>query len=163
EYARLTGDVPAARAGYEAALAVRPTDLGALVGLARIDAFDGRPAEAIAGLRKAAAIAPQPETLGLLGDLETATGAASDANRQFETVRFIERLGEIQATVFDRVLLRFDLDHGNASAATLDQARASLKARPDAGGHDTVAWALYRLGRVRAAAAEIARAGGAGS
>lgn len=163
EYARLTGDVAAARTGYEAALAVRPTDLGALVGLARIEAFQGQMADAIATLQRAAAIAPQPETLGLLGDLEAATSDASAAARQFGTVRFIERLGEIQATVFDRILIRFDLDHGGASGATLEQARASLKTRPDAGGYDTVAWALYRLGRFHEAAEEIELAGGTGS
>jgi tetratricopeptide (TPR) repeat protein len=163
EYARLTGDVSSAKAGYEAALSARPTDLGALLGLARIEAFKGNPADAVATLRRAAAIAPQPETLGLLGDLESADGVAADGARQFQTIRFIEQLGEIQATVFDRVLLRFDLDHGTASEATLTKARASLAARPDAGGHDTVAWALYRLGRIREAATEIDAAGGAGS
>jgi hypothetical protein len=163
EYARLTGDVAAAKAGYTAALSIRPTDLGALLGLGRIEAFEKKPAGAIATLQQAAAIAPQPETLALLGDLESVHGAASDATRQFQTIRFIEQLGEIQATVFDRVLLRFDLDHGAATAATLEQARASLQARPDVGGRDTVAWALYRLGRVHEAAAESALAGGAGS
>jgi tetratricopeptide (TPR) repeat protein len=163
EYGRLTGDVAAARAGYQAALAVRSTDLGALVGLARIDAFEGRTADAIAGLEQAAAIAPQPETLGLLGDLEAASGRGADATRQFQTVRFIEQLGEIQATVFDRVLIRFDLDHGAASEATLAKARASLEAQPDASGHDIVAWSLYRLGRSSEAATESAAAGGATS
>ena len=163
EYARLTGDAATARAGYEAALSVRSTDLGVLVGLARIQAFDNDTAGAIATLEKAAAIAPQPETLGLLGDLETTSGQVSDASRQFQTVRFIERLGEIQASVFDRILIRFELDHGGAADATLATARASAQARPDAGGHDAVAWALYRLGRIPEAATEIAAAGGATS
>jgi len=163
EYARLTGDAATARRGYEAALEVRPTDLGALVGLARIQAFDNNTADAIATLEKAAAIAPQPETLGLLGDLEMTNGQAADASRQFQTVRFIERLGEIQASVFDRILIRFELDHGGAAGAALSVARASLQARPDAGGHDAVAWALYRLGRIPEAATEIAAAGGATS
>ena len=74
EYARFTGDAAAARKAYTDALAVRETDIASLVGLARIDAFEGRTAAAIAGLEKAAAIAPQPETLALLGDLQTAVG-----------------------------------------------------------------------------------------
>ena len=155
EYARLAGDAGSARQGYTAALAVRDTDLGALVGLARIDAFEGRTSDAIAGLQKAAAIAPQPETLGLLGDLQAATGDTAAASRQFETVRFIERLGEIASTVYDRALIRFELDHGSASDALLAKAQASLAARPDTSGHDTVAWALYRLGRFDAASTEI--------
>jgi len=163
EYARLAGDASSARQGYVAALAVRDTDLGALVGLARIDAFDGRTEDAIAGLEKAAAIAPQPETLGLLGDLQAITGDAAAASREVETVRFIERLGEIASTVYDRSLIRFELDHGSASDALLAKARASLATRPDTSGHDTVAWALYRLGRLDAAATEIAAAASDGA
>ncbi|MEX1168908.1 MAG: tetratricopeptide repeat protein [Chloroflexota bacterium] len=158
EYARLAGDVDAARAGFEAALAERPTDVAALVGLARIDAFDGRPAAAIAGFRAAADVVPQPETLAILGDLLEATGDPAAAEAAFETVRFIRELGSIQGAVYDRQLIRFELDHGGASAATLAAARASLATRPDAAGHDLVAWALYRLGRVDEAAAEILEA-----
>jgi tetratricopeptide (TPR) repeat protein len=163
EYARLAGDAASARQGYVAALAVRDTDLGALVGLARIDAFEGRTNDAIAGLQKAAAIAPQPDTLALLGDLQAATGDATAASRQFETVRFIERLGEIASTVYDRSLIRFELDHDSASDALLAKAQASLAARPDTSGHDTVAWALYRLGRFDAASTEITAAAADGA
>jgi tetratricopeptide (TPR) repeat protein len=163
EYARLTGDETSARAGYVAALGVRAGDIGALVGLARIDAYDGHTAAAIAGLEKAAAIAPQPETLGLLSDLLAASGDVAGANKQFATVRFIEQLGEIQSTVFDRVLLRFDLDHGGASEAVLAKARTSLAGRPDTSGHDTLAWALYRLGRFDDASTEMKAAAADGA
>ena len=163
EYARLAGDAVSARQGYVAALAERDTDLGALVGLARIDAFEGHTSDAIAGLEKAAAIAPQPETLALLGDLRATTGDATSATRQFETVRFIERLGEIASTVYDRALIRFELDHGSASEALLAKARASLDGRPDTSGHDTVAWALYRLGHYDEASSEITAAAADGA
>jgi tetratricopeptide (TPR) repeat protein len=151
----LAGDVDAARAGFEAALLERPTDVGSLVGFARIDAFAGRMAQAIDGLRAASEIVPQPETLAILGDLLEATGDTAAADNAFETVRFIGELGSIQGAVYDRQLIRFDLDHGGATATTLDAARASLAARPDSAGHDLVAWALYRLGRFDEAAAEI--------
>ena len=148
EYARLAGDPSLARTAFLDALAVRPDDPAALVGLARIDAFDGRADAAIAGLRRATEIAPQPEALALLGDLLTEAGdeGAVDA---YATVRFIEQLGDIQATTFDRQLLRFELDHEGATTDVLDQARASVAQRPEWTGHDTVAWALYRLGRFR--------------
>ena len=132
-------------------------DLAALVGLAKVDAFAGDTTSAIAGLLKATAIAPQPEALALLGDLQQSVGDAA-ATKTFETVRFIEQLGDIQSTTFDRQLLRFELDHGGASDALLARAQSSLAARPDWTGHDTVAWALYRLGRFDDAAAEIAAA-----
>jgi tetratricopeptide (TPR) repeat protein len=157
EYARLAGDAATARASFRDALELRDDDLGALVGLARIDAFDGQIDAAISGLRRATEIAPQPEALALLGDLLEAQDPGAGAE-SFETVRFIERLGDLQAATFDRQLLRFELDHGGASEAVLARARALLAERPDWSGHDTVAWALYRLGQFDAAAESIAAA-----
>jgi tetratricopeptide (TPR) repeat protein len=158
EYGRLAGDVDAARAGFEAALAERPTDVAALLGLARVDAFEGRVAEAIAGLRAASDIVPGPEILAILGDLLSATGDADAAGVAYGTVRFIGELGSVQGAVYDRQLIRFELDHGGASAGALAAARSSLAARPDASGHDLVAWALYRLGRFDEAAAAVLEA-----
>jgi tetratricopeptide (TPR) repeat protein len=163
EYARTAGDVTTARAAFEAALAVRSSDLGALLGLARIDAFEGHTAEAILDLSKAVAIAPQPEAVGLLGDLLAGAGDGAAAAKQFATVRFIEKLGQVQSTVYDRVILRFELDHGGASDALLAAAKASVATRPDYTGYDTVAWALYRLGRYDEAADQIALASANGA
>ena len=94
----------------------------------------------------------------MLGDLLTAAGDPAGATKAYETVRFIEQLGDIQASTYDRQLLRFELDHGGATAAVLERARASVAERPDWTGHDTVAWSLYRLGRFEEAAAEITAA-----
>jgi tetratricopeptide (TPR) repeat protein len=163
EYARLTGDAVVARGGFEAALAARPDDLGALLGLARIDAFDGRYDAAIAGLQRAAAIAPQPETLALLGDLLVARGDEAAARLQHDTVRLTGRLSALAGSVYDRQLSLFELDHGVATEALLRAARTALEARADAGGHDLVAWAAYRLGHLDEAlrASDPARATGA--
>jgi tetratricopeptide (TPR) repeat protein len=159
EYGRLAGDAETARAGYEAALTIRPTDLGALIGLARVDAYDGSTDAAIDELRRATAIAPQPEALALLGDLlEQVNPADAEAAKAFDTIRFIERLGDIQATTFDRQLLRFEVDHGGANDALLARVMASVEARPDASGHDLLAWALYRVGRYAEASQSIAAA-----
>ena len=164
EYARLAGDAATARARFTAALEARSTDVGALVGLARIDAFEGATGAAIDHLRHATAIAPQPEALGLLGDLlrrvDPSDAAAEETSA---TIRFIERLGDLQSTTYDRQLLRFDVDHDGTDDALLTRVRASVQARPDAAGHDLLAWTLYRLGRYADAAKEIdaARALGA--
>ncbi len=61
------------------------------------------------------------------------------------------------------MILRFELDHGGASDALLAQAQTSLAARPDYTGYDTVAWALYRLGRYDEAAAQMTSAMANGS
>jgi tetratricopeptide (TPR) repeat protein len=159
EYARLAGDASTARAGFESALEERSDDIGALIGLARIDAFEGRGDAAIDGLRHATRIAPQPEALALLGDLLVSSDAAdAEAAKAFDTIRFIERLGDVQASTFDRQLLRFEVDHGGVDDAVVARVQASVEERPDAAGHDLLAWTLYRLGRYPDAAASIADA-----
>jgi hypothetical protein len=162
EYARFSGDAALARSAYGAALDIRPTDFGALIGLAKVDASDGHVEAAIAGLEKAAASVPQPETLALLGDLASLRGDAAAADAQFATVRAIRRLSQLDATVYDRQLLLFELDHGGATAEVLAATQAGLAARADPGGHDLVAWAAYRLGQGDLARREIALALGSG-
>jgi Flp pilus assembly protein TadD len=162
EYARLSGDAALARTAYAAALAIRPTDMGALVGLARVDAFEGRTDAAIAGLTAAAGIVPQPETLTLLGDLESLRGDTAAADAQYATVRAIRQLSQLDGTVYDRQLLLFELDHGGATAEVLAAAQAGLATPTDAAGHDLVAWAAYRLGQTDLAGREIELALGGG-
>jgi tetratricopeptide (TPR) repeat protein len=163
EFARITGHENQARASFRAALAIRPTDQLALIGLARLDAFDGNDAFAIARLRTAAAIAPRPETLALLTDLLARIGDASGAADLAATVRVIEQLGGTPATLFDRQILGFELDHGGATRAVLDKAIAAATIRPDAAGLDLVAWAAYRLGDLPTAADFSARARASGT
>lgn len=162
EMDRLTGNAPAALAEYTAALAIRPADLGSLVGRARVEAFLGTTSAAIADLRHAAAIAPQPDALSLLGDLLRETGDTTGATTQYATVRAIRTLSELAGSVYDRQLLLFELDHGGATAEVLARARTALASRADGYGHDVVAWALYRLGRYREAAVEATAARASG-
>ena len=163
EMARITGDIATARAGYAAALAMRPTNQLALLGRARLDAFGGDDAAAISGLRTAAAIAPRPETLGLLADELARTGDVAGAKAEADTIGVIERLGGTSAQLFDRQIIGFDLDHGRATPAVLDRARAAAAIRPDAAGLDAVAWSAFRLGDLATATSESAAALASGS
>jgi tetratricopeptide (TPR) repeat protein len=156
EIARLTGDPLLAGSAYRSALIDRPDDLGSLVGLARVEAHDDEVLAAIAGLRRAAAIAPQPDTLALLGDLLAESGGSKGASQQYAAVRAIRSLSELAGSVYDRQLLLFELDHGGASEQILDRARQALGTRGDVYGHDVVAWAQYRLGRAGEAKVEMA-------
>jgi tetratricopeptide (TPR) repeat protein len=148
EYARLLGDDTTARAAYVAALAIRPTDFASLVGLAKVDAAEGHIDAAMAGLKSAAAIVPQPETLILLGDLEALSGNTAAAHAQYATVRAIRQLSAVSGTVFDRQLIGFELDHDGATEALLATTEADLSTRTDAAGYDLAAWAAYRLGQL---------------
>jgi tetratricopeptide (TPR) repeat protein len=146
EYLRLTGDGDAAAAAYRRALALRPDDIGALTGLARVDAAAGRVDAALARLDRAAEISPHPELLALAGDLRSMRGDDRGAERAFGTVRVTKELASLAGTVYDRQLVLFDLDHGAASDEHLVALRAALADRPDAVGHDLTAWAAYRIG-----------------
>ncbi|HEY3165054.1 MAG TPA: tetratricopeptide repeat protein [Candidatus Limnocylindrales bacterium] len=163
EIARVTGHGDMAAASFDAALALRPTNQLALLGRARLQAFAGDDAAAIATLRHAAAIAPRPETLALLVDILDHTGDADGARRNADTIRVIEQLGGTSAQLFDRQILGFELDHGGATTAVLDRARAAATIRPDAAGLDLVAWAAYRLGDLSAAREASDRALATGS
>ena len=166
EYERNAGNADAAEAGYEAALAIRATDLGALLGLARIQAWDGRLDAAIATLQSATSIAPTPEAEGLLGDLLVLRGAPGDAaaaEAAYGTVRLTRTLSTIAGSVYDRTLVRFDIDHRATTAATVDEARAGLAERTDSGAHDLLAWALHGVGRDDAAWVESQAAMSAGA
>jgi tetratricopeptide (TPR) repeat protein len=163
EMARLTGHVDIARAAFDAALTIRPSNQLALLGKARLDAFAGDDPAAMAELRTAAAIAPRPETLGLLSDLLAATGDATGASNAADTIHVIEQLGGTSAKLFDRQILGFDLDHGGATQPVFDRAVAAAQIRPDAAGLDVVAWAAYRLGDFETARSKSASALASGS
>ena len=161
EYERNAGLAQDAGTGFATAVEIRASDIGALLGLARIQAFDGNVDAAIATLGSATAIAPTPEAEALLGDLLTSRngpGDAAAARAAYGTVRLTRTLSALAGSVYDRTLVRFELDHGGANAALVDQARASLVDRSDFGAHDLLAWALYRTGAADEAWAEITAA-----
>ena len=153
EYARTAGDATTAKAGYQAALAVRSTDLGrsrrARPHRRVRRRYDGGDRGAPEGRGDRP---PARDGRACSATCLAATGDATGAAKQFATVGFIEKLGEIQSTVYDRVILRFELDHGGATDALLAQARASLAARAR----------LHRLrhGRVGALPPRTLRRGG---
>lgn len=158
EYARLAGDPIRARAGYAAALDIRGDDLGALAGMARIEAFEGDLPTAAALLERAVAIAPQPDTLALLADVQAATGDADASAATRATLDVVATLDAETGGAFDRVILRDRLAHDAPDDALLAAARASVAVQPDAAGHDLVAWTLHRLGRNAAALDSIVAA-----
>ncbi|HEY8168798.1 MAG TPA: tetratricopeptide repeat protein [Candidatus Limnocylindrales bacterium] len=155
DLARLTGDADAARAAYGAGLGKAPDDVRLLVGLARLNAATGDDDAAIAGLRRATAIVPTPDALALLGDLLAARGDTQAATTAFATIDAIATLSASSDAVYDRQLALIALDRGEVDAATVDGLRTALRERPDAFGHDLLAWALHLTGDAAGARAEI--------
>jgi tetratricopeptide (TPR) repeat protein len=147
EIARMSGRADVARDAFTAALGIRRDDTAALLGFARLDAAVGDGAEALGKLQTALGVAPVVDALVLEIDVATGTGDIAAADDARATLDVIRRLAGPVVAASDRTFIRYDLDHGRANEAVLDAARRSLAVRPDATGHDLVAWALHRVGR----------------
>ena len=143
------GDPAGARTAFEAAVAVRPDLPAALVGLAKLDAFDGRLSTAITELDTAIAAIPLPDTLARRADLLTLRGEPGDARKaqaDRATVEAIAQLAGEAGSVYDRGLSLYLSDHGLEPDRAVRLARDELAIRPDVYGYDTLAWALLNAG-----------------
>ena len=157
-----TGDYRASERLYNSALRTAPDYHVALFGIGRAQAALGDRAGAIDSYRRAIAIVPQPDYLSALGDLYRLEGRPGLARRQYDTVKLIGTLAEINEQVFNRQLVLFLADHDLGLARALASARAELQARKDVYGYDAYAWALYKNGnysKARTAADQALRLG----
>ena len=160
------GDPAGARSAFEAALAVRPDLPAALVGLAKLDAFDGQLSTAIAELDTAIAAIPLPDSLARRADLLTLRGEPGDARKaqaDMATVEAIAQLAGEAGSVYDRGLSLYLSDHGLEPERAVTLARDELAIRPDVYGYDTLAWALLNAGDAAGADAPMQSALAAGT
>ena len=143
------GDATVARSALMAALDVRPQLPAALAGLAKLDAFDGDPAAAIAKLDDAIAAIPLPDWLARRADLLTLRGDPGDARKAAAdraTVEAIAQLAGEAGSVYDRGLSIYLSDHRLEPERAVKLARDELAVRADVYGYDTLAWALLNAG-----------------
>lgn len=152
------GDFAGAEKAYEDALARHPGYHRALAGLAGVRAAQRRYPEAIELYRRAISVVPLPEYAAALGDVYTKAGRASDARQQYDLVEFIGRLNALNKTIYNRELALFYADHDMKPKEALALAEHEFQVRRDIYTHDVLAWALYRNGRAREAAAAMSEA-----
>jgi tetratricopeptide (TPR) repeat protein len=156
--ARQSGDVAAATRWLDEAAVAWPESHLVLAGQARVAIADERRAEAIELLERSTAIAPLPDTVGLLGDLYRLDGRIAEADARHETVRAIGAVAASSGSAFDRAVTLFELEHGGDPGDALRRAEADLATRSDVFGHDVHAWALHAVGRQAEAEAAMDRA-----
>jgi len=130
--------------GYDRAMAE--------AGLGNVLAAQGDLASAIAAYERAVRLHPQPSLLANLGDLYQKGGRLAEAQRQYEAVRLLAASAPLNESVYMRELAVFLSDHDMELPRALDLARRDWAARQDIYGADTLAWALYKNGRVQEAA-----------
>jgi tetratricopeptide (TPR) repeat protein len=143
---------------YGNANAVWPDSFLVLGGLARAQAAQGQTSQAIATYQEAIAIAPQPDTLTLLGDLYALNGQPQVAAQQYATVAAIGQIAAVDQQVYNRQLALFDVNHDRNLDAALQMATAELTVRKDVYGYDAYAWALLANGRLTDAETAIQQA-----
>lgn len=158
EYRFLTGDIDGAEHEDEQALTILPNYYLALAGRGRVAFAQGDLDGAIGFYQSAVAIIPKPELVAYLGDLYALKGDHAAAEKQYQTVDFIVKLGEVQAQVFNREIALFQATHHRDTAHAVEIAQAELETRKDIYGYDAVAWALYNDGQASAALAPAQQA-----
>jgi hypothetical protein len=161
-----TGDAQGARDAYAAALAARPGLPAALVGMAKLDGFDGRLDAAIGELGDAIDAIPLPDSLARRADLLTlraGSGDSAQAASDQATIEAIARLAGEAGSVYDRGLSLYLSDHGRQPERAVALARDELAVRPDVYGYDALAWALLNAGDAAGAQAPMRSALAAGT
>ena len=142
------GDLASAERIYQETLILLPDYVYAQASLARVRAAQGQADAAIALYGQAIARMPLPEFVIGLGELQESLGRAADAAKQYELVGAMQQLFKSNGVDTDLELALFDADHGKDPAATVDLARAAYERRPGVKAADTLAWALYKAGRL---------------
>jgi len=147
-----------AAAWFDKAVAAWPDSYLARAGKARAQAALGNTNAAIATYREAIAVAPQPDSLTLLGDLYALAGNTKLADNQYATVEVIAHLAAINQQVYNRQIVLFSVNHDRDLAAALILASQELAVRKDIYGYDAYAWALLANGRATEADAAMEHA-----
>jgi tetratricopeptide (TPR) repeat protein len=150
-----SGHPDAARRAFQAGLAIAPQDARLLAALARLESLRGQWRRAIAWGEQSIAIAPDPATLGAIGDAYAALG---DSGQAGEYVHAMEVVTLAQPGGFHRAWSLFLLDHHRRVPEVLTQVQREIRTRRDIYGWDLLAWALHQAGRNREALPAMKRA-----
>lgn len=144
-----------AEEAFQAGLTIMPDDYRLLAAMARTAAAREEWDDALGYGERVIGQLLDPGTLGLMSEVHQARGDRASADEYAGVMRTAI---QEQTTGFHREWALFLLDRGEDPTDLLRQAERDLAQRPDIYGHDLHAWALYRQGRHREAAAAMERA-----
>ncbi len=148
EVAFSTGDYAGAQQHYRGALTVFPDYYRALAGMAKVLAARGETAEAIDYYRRAIERFPDPAFAAALGDLYHLQGRENEAASQYQIVRAIARLNQVNGQLYNRQLALFDADHDSETQEGYLNAAREYAVRKDLYGADALAWTALKAGKV---------------
>jgi tetratricopeptide (TPR) repeat protein len=147
-----SGALDTARDACDQALAFRPDYAPAMLLRGRMLLADGKTAEALSLLRRAAELVPLPEYEWMLAEALEANGDEAEARRVEQELR---RTG---AAADPRTLALFLATRGEDAPGAVRLAQEELENRRDVFTYDGLAWAQASAGRLDEARASLARA-----
>jgi tetratricopeptide (TPR) repeat protein len=153
-----TGDLENADLSYQSGIRAEPNHYRSLAGLAKVRAAQERFEESIQLYRRSIAIIPFPMYVAELGDVYKKAGRANEAQQQYDLVEYIGHLSKLNQVLANRELAQFYADQGIKLPEALELARKELEVRHDIYTWDTLAWVLYRNGRLQEASEAINKA-----
>lgn len=138
----------------QAVLKATPNNAAALSEMGKFKAARGNFPAAIALLQKSTALAPDTDTLTLLGDLYALSGSKAEAEKQYAQVESLYKK-DTDAGIDDHMqIARFDADHDRNLPDALQMAEQN-KTSQNINDADTLAWCLYKNGQEEAAKAAV--------
>ena len=159
ELAFRSGDWDTAEQEYDAALEVQPDYHAALDHLAELRGAQGRLEEAVALYLRVIERVPRPEYLQALGDLYLFVGKAVEAKPWHERALagYLASVEQSEVLYFHH-LAGFYADSFNNPKEAVEWARRDLTLRHNIQAYDTLAWALYKAGKMEEARDTISQA-----
>jgi len=146
------GDEAGAARSFHRALALAPADGRSLLGLAAIHAARGEGDEAIALYRRVLGLGPDPDAHVALADLLVSLGREPEAAPHYAAAERLEKEELLGPGVPElRHLALFYAERGTEPERALEMAQLEAERRDDVDSADTLAWVLYRCGRIAAA------------
>jgi tetratricopeptide (TPR) repeat protein len=151
-------ELESAALAYRSGIAADPAHYRSLAGLAKVRAAQGAFDESIHLYQRSIAIIPFPVYVEELGDVYRKIGKEKEAQQEYDLVEYIGHLGELNRVLANRELALFHADQGIKLLEAVELARKELEVRHDIYTWDTLAWVLYKNGRVEEAAAAMSKA-----
>jgi tetratricopeptide (TPR) repeat protein len=147
------GRVPQARLEYERADATFPGHPMAVEGRARVAMIGGDLRAARLLLQSQLAKTATPDLASAIGDLSAAMGDTTAADQYQQMAEQIERAAWGNGLEQPQVLARILSERPGRAAEAVSLAQEAARARADITTMDTLAWALYKNGRIAEAKA----------
>ena len=145
------GDLGNADLSYRSGLAADANHYRSLAGLGKVRAAQGKFEEAAQLYQRSIDVVPFPQYVADLGDVYKRMGKPQKAQQEYDLVETIAHLSALNQVLANRELALFYADHDLQLPKALELARIELALRHDVYTWDTLAWALYKNGRLQEA------------